>query len=315
MHIRQWGEAREGFQSVTIRRINWNSPAYRLYEKAKKYGTWDPKELDFSQDAEDWKKLNDQEKEYVLNLVSLFISGEEAVTLDLVPLLSAIGRRGELEDEMYLTTFVFEEAKHVEFFARWLDAVGVTEDLTRFHGENYKKIFYEELPKMMDRLITDASDEALIRASTTYNMVAEGTLAETGYYAFRAALKKNGLMPGLLKGIDYTNRDEGRHIGYGTYLISRLVNKNPKNYEVFVDQMNKLLPYAIGLTTERAEENAGVFGLPLGFTTEYAQKQFSIRMSKIERAMKQSAEELEKETNQEFDALDEQFDAEMNTAS
>ncbi len=315
MHVRQWGEVRQGFQSVSTRRINWNSPAYRLYEKAKKYGTWDPKELDFSQDVEDWKKLSDLEKDYVLNLVSLFISGEEAVTLDLVPLLSAIGRRGELEDEMYLTTFVFEEAKHVEFFARWLDAIGVTEDLTRFHGENYRKIFYEELPQVMDQLITDVSDEALIRAATTYNMIAEGTLAETGYYAFRAALKKNGLMPGLLKGIDYTNRDEGRHIGYGTYLISRLVNQNPQNFQVFQEQMNKLLPYAIGLTTERGEENAGAFGLPFGFTTEYAQKQFSIRMSKIQRAMKQSLQELEEETNREFDELDTSLDEEMNTAS
>ena len=315
MNIRQWGQPREGFQSSSERRINWESPAYRLYEKAKKYGAWDPKDLDFSQDTENFKNLNDQEKGYVLSLVSLFVAGEEAVTLDLVPMLGAIGRRGELEDEMYLTTFLFEEAKHVEFFTRWLDAVGVTEDLSSYHGENYKKIFYEELPKAMDRLMTDASDEALIRASATYNMVVEGTLAETGYYAFREALKKNGLMPGLLKGIDYTNRDEGRHIGYGTYLISRLVNKDPRNFEVFLDQMNKLFPYAIGMTTERSEENAGAFGLPIGFTTEYAQKQFSIRLSKIERAMKQSLKELEEETNQEFDAFDGQLDEEMSSAS
>mgnify|MGYP001173886249 CR=1 FL=1 len=306
MQIRELGQSREGFQSSSQSRINWNSPAYLLYEKAKTYGRWDPKDLDFSQDAEDFKRLNDQEKEYVLTLVSLFVAGEEAVTLDLVPLLGAIGRRGELEDEMYLTTFLFEEAKHVEFFTRWLDAVGVTEDLNDLHGENYKKIFYEELPKVMDRLLTDASDEAIIRASTTYNMIVEGTLAETGYYAFRQTLKKNGLMPGLLKGIDYINRDEGRHIGYGTYLISRLVNKDSRNYDVFMDQMNKLFPYAIGLTTERSDENVGVFGMEPGFTTEYAQKQFAIRLSKIERAKKQSMQELVQETNKEFDTLDEE---------
>lgn len=306
MQIRELGQSREGYQSSSAKRINWNSPAYRLYEKAKTYGRWDPKELDFSQDAEDFKKLNDQEREYVLTLVSLFVAGEEAVTLDLVPLLGAIGRRGELEDEMYLTTFLFEEAKHVEFFTRWLDAVGVTEDLNSLHGENYKKIFYDELPKVMDRLVTDASDEAIIRASATYNMIVEGTLAETGYFAFREALKKNGLMPGLLQGIDYINRDEGRHIGYGTYLISRLVNKDLRNYEVFMDQMNQLFPYAIGLTSERADEQAGVFGLEPGFTTEYAQKQFAIRLSKIERAKKQSMQELVQETNKEFDTLDEE---------
>ncbi|OUM89312.1 MAG: hypothetical protein BAA01_03565 [Bacillus thermozeamaize] len=306
MQIRELGQSREGYQSSSAKRINWNSPAYRLYEKAKLYGTWNPRDLDFSQDAEDFKRLNEQEREYVLTLVSLFVAGEEAVTLDLVPLLGAVGRRGELEDEMYLTTFLFEEAKHVEFFTRWLDAVGVTEDLNGLHGENYKKIFYEELPKVMDRLVTDASDEALVRASATYNMIVEGTLAETGYYAFRQTLKKNGLMPGLLKGIDYINRDEGRHIGYGTYLISRLVNKDSRNYDVFMDQMNKLFPYAIGLTTERSDENAGVFGMEPGFTTEYAQKQFAIRLSKIERAKKQSMQELVQETNKEFDTLDEE---------
>ena len=51
----------------------------------------------------------------MLHLTSLFQAGEEAVTLDLLPLIRAIAQEGRIEEEMYLTTFLWEEAKHVDF--------------------------------------------------------------------------------------------------------------------------------------------------------------------------------------------------------
>ena len=38
--------------------INKESLPYRLYEKAKKYGIWNPADIDFSQDREDWEDIN-----------------------------------------------------------------------------------------------------------------------------------------------------------------------------------------------------------------------------------------------------------------
>jgi len=75
----------------------------RLFEKAKRLGIWNPSDIDFSQDARDWLRLKDDERDVILRLTSLFQAGEEAVTLDLLPLVMAIARvrllgRGSVPD-------------------------------------------------------------------------------------------------------------------------------------------------------------------------------------------------------------------------
>ncbi len=141
---------REEFVTTT-RRLNRNIPPMRLFEKAKKFGIWNPSDIDFTQDKEDWKKLSADEKSMVLHLTSLFVAGEEAVTLDLLPLIMAIAKEGRIEEEMFLTTFLWEEAKHTDFFQRFLNEVLEIDgdDLTSFHSENYSHIFYEALPPTM----------------------------------------------------------------------------------------------------------------------------------------------------------------------
>ena len=85
---------------------------------------WDPADIDFSRDREDWERLTDDERDYATRLCAEFIAGEEAVTQDIQPFMAAMRAEGRLGDEMYLTQFAFEEAKHVQVFRMWLDAVG-----------------------------------------------------------------------------------------------------------------------------------------------------------------------------------------------
>ena len=95
----------------------------RLYEKAKRLGVWNPADIDFSQDRADWEAMDDERRKAIVRLSARFLAGEEAVTLDLLPLVLAIARQGRLEEEMFLTTFLFEEAKHTDFFTRWMREV------------------------------------------------------------------------------------------------------------------------------------------------------------------------------------------------
>ena len=150
----------EGFRTTTggLR----DGFALRLYQKAKRLGVWDPATFDFEQDKRDWDGLDELQRETILSLTSLFVAGEEAVTLDLLPLVLAIAREGRIEEELYLTTFLFEEGKHTELFSRFVHEVaGGPTDLDRFHVPSYRTIFYEELPATMERLLTDPSAEAL----------------------------------------------------------------------------------------------------------------------------------------------------------
>lgn len=280
--------------ATTTRGLNRDLPPMRLYEKAKKLGIWNPSEIDFMKDKQDWAGFTDEEKDLCLLLLSMFVAGEEAVTLDLLPLIQAIAEEGRIEEEMYLTTFLFEEAKHTDFFRRFMDEVadaGI--DLSRFHGDNYRQLFYESLPEALNALRSDPSPASQIRASVTYNMIVEGVLAETGYQAFFTMLERNDLCPGLRKGIGLLKQDESRHIAYGVYLLSRLMAEHPDEWDNLQMQMNMLLPSAIGVIGDAfARYEVVPFGLKEEDFVNYAMGQFTKRYERLEKARGASLDEI-----------------------
>lgn len=296
---------RQTFLTTSERGLRHESLPMRLYHKAKRLGVWDPREIDFSQDIRDWQGFNDDEREAILSLTALFQAGEEGVTLDLLPLIMTVAREQRLEEEMFLTTFLWEEAKHTEFFRRFLDEVAHdTSDLSRFHTPSYRAMFYEELPRTMNALLTDTSLEAQVRASVTYNMIIEGVLAETGYHSYYNMLERNNVMPGLRQGIGLLKRDESRHIAYGVFLISRLVAQQPSLWSTVEEQMNRLLVLALGVVNEsfQTEDERPVEDAPFGFRVEdyldYATTQFTRRLARIDRARTLTLEQVELEAEE-----------------
>lgn len=284
--------------ATTTRGLNRSLPPMRLFERAKKLGVWNPADIDLSKDKADWQTLTSDEKDLIWRLLGMFVSGEEAVTLDLLPLISVIAAEGRIEEEMYLTTFLFEEAKHTDFFRRFLDEVAESRvDLEAYHAENYRHIFYQALPKALLALKQDPSPAAQIRASVTYNMVVEGVLAETGYHAFFTALQRKDLMPGLRKGISLLKQDESRHIAYGIYLLSRLVAEHPDLWDDLQTHMNTLLPSAIGVIGDAfAAYQVVPFGLVEDDFIQYAMTQFSKRAERLEKARGASLDEINRVT-------------------
>src|SRR5213594_3007215 len=268
----------------------------RLFQKAKRLGTWDPQALDLSKDAADWAGFSEVERDFLLRTLVLFQAGEEGVTRDLLPLIMAVAGEGRIEEEIYLTSFLWEEAKHVEFFRRWLDQVAMaTGDLARYLTPSYSHLFLVELPASLQALQKDRSVEAQIRASVTYNMIIEGVLAETGYHGFRQSLEANGKLPGLLEGIRYTARDESRHIRYGVFLLNRLINASPQGWEVMNQRMNELLGPALAVVSEFWEHYAdehGPFGQRMTTYIDYASTQFDKRMRVLERDRGKSLAEI-----------------------
>jgi ribonucleoside-diphosphate reductase beta chain len=82
---------RQGFSSLRSGGLTWDALPLRLFDKGNRR-FWNPRDVDFSQDAEDWKRLSENEKNNALMLCSQFIAGEEAVTEDLQPFLQAMAR-------------------------------------------------------------------------------------------------------------------------------------------------------------------------------------------------------------------------------
>jgi ribonucleoside-diphosphate reductase beta chain len=266
-----------------------------LWRKAKKLGTWDPLDIDLDQDRRDWQALSAVEHEVLLHLTSLFAAGEESVTVDLLPLIAAIAQEGRLEEEIYLTSFLWEEAKHVEAFRRFLDVVAEHGgDLSRFHSPSYRAIFAEALPAALGRLRHDPSPVAQAEASVTYNMIVEGVLAETGYHAYHAMLERNRILPGMQRTVALLKKDESRHIAYGVFLLSRLVAEHGDEvWESIQRRMGELMPLAISTISEIFEAYETMpFGLELGDFVSFATDQFSSRLGRLERARDQSLENI-----------------------
>ncbi len=285
--------------TATPRGLMVDSFPYRLYQKAKRVGTWNPADIDFTQDAKDWQVATDIQKQSILRLLSQFQAGEEAVTLDLLPLMMAIAKEGRIEEEMFLTTFLFEEAKHTEFFRTVLDAIGEKGELNVLLSDAYKQVFHVILPEAMNRLITDQSPEAIADASTVYNMFVEGVLAETGYFSFYKSLEESGIMPGLLEGIGHLKRDESRHIGYGTFLLQRLICEHPHLLDdVIMKRMAEMTPLALQIVEEGFDESdADAFATEPEEVMNFAMKQLQVRMDVLNRAKGKKLEEIYASSN------------------
>ena len=269
----------------------------RLFEKAKRLGVWNPSEIDFSQDRADWEAMSDERRVAILRLSARFLAGEEAVTLDLLPLVLTIAQQGRLEEEMFLTTFLFEEAKHTDFFSRWMREVAGSPDIPPAPRASVQ-LFDVELPNAMNALLEDQSAAAIARASVTYNMIVEGVLAETGYMTYHRSLAVNGLMPGLCTGLVHIKRDESRHIAYGVYLLSRLVAEDPAVWDVIEERMAELRPLTEAIIRSGYEaypDGINPFGLRVGEFSDFAANQFRKRYERISKSRNRTLAEIDAE--------------------
>ena len=268
------------------RTLRHDSVPMRLYHEAKRLGAWDPRALALDQDARDWARFTVTERDVLLRLTALFQAAEESMTRDLLPLLMTVVREDRLEEELFLTTFLSEEAKHTEFFRRILDEVcRQSGDLERYQTPSFRKLFSEKLPTAMRGLLADASPAAQAQALVTYTLVGEGVLGEAGYHVFTAALEHGGLMPGFREGLRLAQADEDRHMAYGLHLLSRLVAEDEAVWGVIQVRMDDLLPDTLGVVTEFFQPyDAMPFGLTLDAVIEYAMAKFAGRWASLEEA-------------------------------
>jgi len=303
---------RTGFATLGAGGLNFDSFPMRLFTKGNAKH-WNPADIDFSQDARDVAAMTDAERTMTFGLAAQFMAGEESVTQDLQPFVAAMAAEGRLADEMYLTQFVFEEAKHTEGFRRWFDAVGATEDLHEHieYNDHYMQIFTEELPNSLYALALDPSPRNQIRASVTYNHIVEGTLALTGYFAWAKVCTSRGILPGMQKLIKHIGDDERRHMAWGTFTCRRHVAADDTLFDVVDERMQELLVPAMGVVTgvfDRFEGEPVPFGVDINEMAEYAMDKVGRRLGAIESARGADLRAIDVDAAPE--ALEEKFHAE-----
>jgi ribonucleoside-diphosphate reductase beta chain len=264
--------------------LHHDSVPMRLYHEAKRLGAWDPRSLDLRRDARDWARLSVGERDVLLRLTVLFQVAEQTMTRDAVPLLLSVGREDRLEEMLFLTTFLAEEARHTELFRRVLDEVcHQSGDPQRYQTASFQRLFADELPRAMNGLVADASPAAQAEALVTYTLVGEGVLGEAGYHVFTAALAGRGLMPGLRDGLERAQRDEERHMAYGLFRLAHLVRTDPSVWNAISRRMDELLPLTLGIVSEFFEPYDPMpFGLSLDDTVQFTVARYASRWALLE---------------------------------
>jgi ribonucleoside-diphosphate reductase beta chain len=282
-------------QSLSAGGLNWESLPLKLFAGGNaKF--WDPADIDFSRDREDLEALSELERDWAARVCAQFIAGEEAVTQDIQPFMAAARAEGRLGDEMYLTQFAFEEAKHTQGFRLWLDAVGMTSDLQHYLDDlpAYRTIFYEKLPQCLDALTTDPSPAAQVRASATYNHVIEGIMALTGYYVWQRICVTRGILPGMQELVKRIGGDERRHMAWGTFTCRRHVAADDSNWGVFETRMNELIPLVLRNSDEGfALYEEPPFGISSDEIAQYSTDKGTRRLGTISSARGRPLEEID----------------------
>ena len=261
----------------------------RLYHEAKRLGAWDPRSLDLRRDIEEWARFSVAERDVLLRLTVLFQAAEEGMTRDLLPLIMAVVHEARLEEQLFLTTFLADEAKHTEFFRRVLDEIcRQSGDLQRYQTPSFRRLFAERLPDAMHRLLADPSPAAQAEALVTYSLVGEGVLGDAGYHLFSTALARGDSMPGFREGLTHSQADEDRHMAYGLFVLSRLVAEAPEVWSAVSQRMEELLPLTLGIVSEFFEAYDPMpFGLSLDDTVQDAIARFASRWAALEGARAQ----------------------------
>lgn len=238
---------------MPLTREQTRSKYFQLYTNSKKLA-WDPASVDLSRDAADWALIRrdystEQFAVQLHQLCAFFLSGEESVTSTLSPLLSAVSRlKLGVDIECYLTSQLYEEAKHFEFFTRYFHEV-LGEDTHALIAELTAAphaVLVHDLDAATDRVRSESNLPqlriALVEAVTHYMGVVEAMLARTGYVAASDALALRGWLPGLQEGFRLIRRDEGRHVSFGIHFLREMTTAHPDLIPVVQQTFERHLP-------------------------------------------------------------------------
>jgi ribonucleoside-diphosphate reductase beta chain len=259
-------------------RIVEAAPSYEKLFMRWQRQHWSTEDFDFTEDAKQWADPNlisPEEKEFILFGFSQFFLGEERVTVELLPF--AMGAPSH-EAQVFLTTQISDEAKHMVFFDRFYREVfGATAtdikanlDTQRSNvNEKWEELFDGILHECAERLRKDPSDfEALVRGITVYMIVIEGTLALTGARFIIRNLKEREWFPGFTAGFTAVNRDESRHVGFGVKFLADAIKEDHKYAKVIEDTLKEALPVATLVFVPPGTEDPYNFQTPFYHSSE-----------------------------------------------
>jgi ribonucleoside-diphosphate reductase beta chain len=261
---------------------------YNLWERQQ----WATQDIDFTQDRIDWhERIPEEERFQRMYGLSSFFIGEQKVAEELGPMMRAAPTE---EMRVFLCTQIADEARHVRFFNRFYDEVGVLDatnlqdrlaETSSHVNPEFNELFDEMLKSRVDHLARNPEDlEALVEAVTLYHMVIEGMLALTGQHFILQYNEEVGTLPGFVEGFNNIARDEHRHVAFGARFLREMAQKDERYRDAIQRTLVECGPAADGVLTPPWYEEGGeedLFGVDIEETRAFAMKALERRLKVI----------------------------------
>jgi len=231
---------------MTASEIQLNDPQtlYRRWEQQQ----WSPFEIDLSRDGEQWPGMSADDQGLVYWVLSSLMVAEERITTKFSGLVAAYGSE---EEATFLATQQVDEARHMQFYARFRDEVIDSPSVIGEHVDRareqvspaFRRIFDEELVAAHEALVASPGDlAAKVRFVTLYHLILESTLGLTSFRFITQYLEREALLPGFVEGYSKIHHDETRHIGYGVWFLREAVRESDDAGRAIRATLAELLP-------------------------------------------------------------------------
>ena len=235
-----------------------------------------------AKDIEQWKSslLSEDEKLVVKRCLGFFAGSESLVANNL--LLSVFKFVTDPECRQYILRQAYEESLHN------LTVVYICDSLNLDINEVYEA--YNSIPsiKAKDEFLmnittdinrpefnidTTEGKREFLRNMITYYVICEGIFFFSGF-AMLLSFNRQNKLPGVGEQIQYTLRDESLHIEFGTKLINRIREDDPKVWtKAFEKETIEQIETAIELEIAYARDVLpnGILGLNSDMFIDYVQ--------------------------------------------
>jgi ribonucleoside-diphosphate reductase beta chain len=260
---------------------------YNLWERQQ----WATQDIDFTQDRIDWhERIPDEERFQRMYGLSSFFIGEQKVAEELGPMMRAAPTE---EMRVFLCTQIADEARHVRFFNRFYQEVGVLEagnlqgrlaETSEHVNPEFNELFDVMLKSRVDHLARAPEDlEKLVEAITLYHMVIEGMLALTGQHFILRYNEEQGTLPGFVEGFNNIARDEHRHVAFGARFLREMAQAESRYAEAITRTLGEVAPIADAVLRPHwyVEGETELFGTDLEETRAFAAKALERRLKVI----------------------------------
>jgi ribonucleoside-diphosphate reductase beta chain len=226
--------------------IQLNDPQtlYRRWEDSQ----WNPFTIGLERDREQWEAMAEDDRALIYWALSSLMVAEERITTKFSGL---VGAHGSEEEASFLSTQQVDEARHMQFYARFRDEViaspqAIAEHVSKAREQvspAFRHIFDEALVEAHAQLVAAPADlSAKVRFVTIYHLILESTLGLTSFRFITGYLEDQGLLPGFVDGYSRIHHDETRHIGYGIWFLRETAREHSDQAETIRATLRDLLP-------------------------------------------------------------------------